>query len=112
MHSAAASGYIVLASAFTLHLPVGLRERYTDAIAAGDVEEVAEILHANAPAGFPLVDTPFVFQDEWESDTLVRGEMYFAFSLEDLYVVSPKPELRALHKCQIHPVFDRWVTFG
>jgi hypothetical protein len=112
MQTTSASGYVVKASAFTNLLPEPLREKFTQAIADKDVELVDEILGENAPKEFPSFETSFMLQPEGDADNLVQNEVYICFQDEDLYVLTPKPELNFLMANGIKPEFERWTTWG
>lgn len=112
MDCTGASGYVVKASVFTSLLPEHLREKYTQAIADQNTELVDEILGENAPEAFPTFESSFTLKDEDTSDNLERGEVYICFQDEDLFHLTPKPELEFLKSKGINPEFERWTVFG
>ena len=112
MHDVGCSGYIVEASNLTKLLPENVREKFTQAIADQDTELVDEILVENAPPQFPEFESSFTLKDEDEADNLEKKKVYVCFQSEDLYILTPKPELNFLIANGIKPEFERWVTWG
>jgi hypothetical protein len=104
-------GHTVKASELTKLLPEDMREEYERLLGEGDWEGGTTFLWEHLPKQYPPPDL-FLMCDEYESETLERGEVYACWDQKDLFVVTPKQEMMDLAAVGITPELNQWVTWG
>lgn len=111
MKTHAKSGYVVEWNVLKKVLPIDFAELIDDIM---DKED--EFAANQELTGYDLGDTPrfelFTPNFECNLHDMQEGVTYAIFDIRDLYVLTPKPELRILNAAGIRPEFERWTTWG
>ena len=104
-------GHTVLALKLTELLPTDKRLDYLNFLRTGDLDAAGDLLSENLPKKFPCPEL-FLMRDEYESEQLEVGEIYAMWNPADLFVITERPELKALKKKGIDPELSNWVSWN